>query len=116
MMGVLFILAPWELAIFITIWVLGIVVLRNSPIGAIIGAVALPLASLVLGEPVELTLCLVVILLLLVMKRLLADRAIPSTGWRRVAIYRLFLDRDIPHREAWIHRPSTHSEKPPEKK
>ena len=116
MMGVLFILAPWELAIFITIWVLGIVVLRNSPIGAIIGAIALPLASLVLREPGELTLCLVAILLLLVMKRLLANRAIPSTGWKRVAIYRLVLDRDIVDREAWIHRLSPHSEKPPEKK
>jgi len=114
MMGVLFILAPWELAIFIAIWVLGIVVLRNSPIGAIIGAIALPLASLVLREPVELTLFLVAVLLLLVMKRLLADRAIPSKGWRRVAIYRLVLDRDISDREAWIHGSSTHSEKPPE--
>ncbi len=116
MMGALAILAPWQLAVFIAIWVLGIVVLRNSPIGAIIGAISLPLASLVLREPVELTLCLVAILLLLVMKRLLADRATPSGGWRRVAIYRLFLDRDIPHREAWIHGTPSHDDKPTEKK
>lgn len=113
MMGVVFILEPWILLLFIVVWLLCIALLRNSPLGAIIAATALPLASLGLEEPMELTLCLLAILLLLVLKRLLANRGAPIGDWRRVMAYRLLLDRDTLNREAWIHKTPSNMEEPP---
>ncbi|MDY6917056.1 MAG: glycerol-3-phosphate acyltransferase [Chloroflexota bacterium] len=115
MMGALAILAPLELAVFIGLWIAGVLFLRNSPLGAIGGAIAMPLVSLALGEPVELTWCLVAVLLLVIAKRLLPDRGTPITDWRQVVLYRLFLDRDIADRDAWIHRPTSQANEPPEK-
>lgn len=114
MIGALAIVAPWELAIFVVVWVLILAILKNSPLGALAAAVTLPLSSLSLREPWQLTVCLVGVLLLLLAKRLLAERSAPCGGWRRVAINRLLLDRDIADRAAWVRRLSTHSEKPPE--
>ena len=114
MIGALAIVAPWELAIFVVVWVLILAILKNSPLGALAAAVTLPLSSLSLREPWQLTVCLVGVLLLLLAKRLLAERSAPCRGWRRVAINRLLLDRDIADRAAWVRRLSTNSEKPPE--
>lgn len=116
MMGVLVILAPWELLAFVAVWVLCLALLRNSPLGAIIAAIALPLASLGLGEPLELTWCLLAMTLLLITKRLLANRAtaVSIGDWRRVVFYRLILDRDIPDREDWVHRRPPNLEETPE--
>jgi len=112
MIGALAIIAPWELAIFVVIWVLILAILKNSPLGALAAAVMLPLSSIVLREPWQLTVCLVGILFLLLAKRLLAEQSAPSGGWRRVAIYRLLLDRDIADRIAWVRRPSMRSKDP----
>ena len=114
MMGVLTILAPWELLVFIGLFLLGIA-LFNVPVGAFVAAVALPLASLGFGEPLPLTLCLLAMTLILIAKRLTANRGALIGDWRRVLFYRLLLDRDIPHREAWIHRTPSDME-PQEKK
>ena len=103
MMGVLVVLAPWELLVFIGLFLLGIA-LFNVPVGAFIAAVALPLASLGFGEPLPLTLCLLTMTLILIAKRLMANRGALIVDWRRVLVYRLLLDRDIPDREAWVHR------------
>ncbi|MFQ5925709.1 MAG: glycerol-3-phosphate acyltransferase [Dehalococcoidia bacterium] len=103
MMGVLAILAPWELLVFIGVFLLGIA-LFNVPVGAFIAAVALPLAGLGFGEPLPLTLSLLAMTLLLIAKRLTANRGALIGDWRRVLVYRLLLDRDVPEREAWIHR------------
>lgn len=114
MMGVLVLLAPWELLVFIGVFLLGIA-LFNVPVGAFIAAVALPLASLGFGEPLPLTLCLLAMTLILIAKRLAANRGALIGDWRRVVVYRLLLDRDIPDREAWIHRTPSDME-PREKK
>ena len=114
MIGALAIIAPWELGIFVVIWVLSLAILKNSPLGALVAAVTLPLSSFVLREPWQLTVCLVGVLLLLLAKRLMAERSAPCGGWRRVAIYRLLLDRDIADRVAWVRRPSMRTQDPPE--
>jgi len=114
MIGALAIIAPWELAIFVFTWVLILAILKNSPLGALVAAVMLPLSSLVLREPWQLTVCLVGVLLLLLAKRLLAEGSAPCGGWRRVAFNRLLLDRDIADRVAWVRRPSMHTQDPPE--
>lgn len=113
MIGALAIVAPWELAIFVVVWVLILAILKNSPLGALAAAVTLPLSSISLREPWQLTVCLVGVLLLLLAKRLLAERSAPCGGWRRVAINRLLLDRDIADRAAWVRRPSMRTQDPP---
>ena len=116
MMGSLAILAPWELLVFIVIWVLGLLLLKNSPLWMLIGAAAMPLASLGLGRPQELIWILLGMLLLLVVKRLMANRGAITGDWRRVMIYRLLLDRDTRDREAWIYRTPSDVEKLPREK
>jgi len=116
MMGTLAILARWELLVFIVIWLLGLAILKNSPLWMILGAAAMPLASLGLpGEP-ERIWVLLGMLLLLIIKRLLAERSVPPGDWRRVMMCRLLLDRDTPDREAWIYRAPSDVEKPPGEK
>ena len=116
MMGSLIVLAQWELLVFVAIWVLGLVLLKNSPLWMLIGAAAMPLASLGLpGEP-ERIWVLLGMLLLLIIKRLLAERSVPPGDWRRVMMCRLLLDRDTPDREAWIYRAPSDVEKPPGEK
>ncbi len=126
MIGVLIIIAPWELLLFIVICLLGIALLKNSPLGMILGATAMPLASLALylasldlpGESAELERVWIMlgILLLIILKRLLAERTIPLNNWKRVMICRLLLDRDTRNREAWIYRTPTNIKDPAQKK
>lgn len=126
MIGVLTIIAPWELLLFIVICLLVIALLKNSPLGMILGAAAMPLASLAWylanldlpGESAELERVWVMlgILLLIIVKRLLAERAIPPDNLKRVIIYRLLLDRDTRDREAWIYRTPHNIKDPGQKK
>jgi len=114
MMGILIVLAPWELLVFVVVWLLCIAVLRNVPLGALMAAMSLPLAGWALEGSLELTLCLLAIFLLFALKRLLANRGVPSGDWRQVMVYRLLFDRDTPGRKAWIHRTPSDMEKPAE--
>lgn len=116
MMGALLILAPLAVLVFFVIMLIGPVLFKNSPLSMLLGVAATPLASLGLGKPPGLTLCLFGMLLLLIIKRLLAERTIPPGEWKQVMIYRLFLDRDTRDREAWIYRTPSDIEGPPEKK
>jgi len=105
MLGVLTVIAQWEVVVFVGIWLLGIALI-SSPVGALIAEVALPLVSWSLGEPFMLTLCLMAISALLIAKRLIANDGLNafSSDKRRVLLYRLLFDRDVFDREAWIHR------------
>lgn len=124
--GMLLILAPWELLVFIVVALAGWGLLKNSPVAMLIAIAILPIASFALaslelpGEPLpgepERVWILVGILLLLIIKRLLAERPIPAGGWKRVMVCRLLLDRDTRNREAWIYRTPSDVEKPPREK
>ncbi len=115
-MGVLVLLARWELVVFVAVWLLSIALLRNTPLGALLAGVSLPFASLGFGEPLSLTLCLVAMALLMMIKRLIANWSFDALvgEWRRVALYRILFDRDVRARKAWIHRKPPNLEKPPE--
>jgi len=110
MMGSLMTLVPLVVLIFVVIMLLGFIIFKNSPISMLFGVAATPLASLGLGNSPGLTLCLFGMVLLLITKRLLAERTIPPGEWKRVMIYRLFLDRDTRNREAWIYQASSSTE------
>ena len=105
-MGVLILMARWELLVFVVVWLLCLALLRNSPLGALLGGVSLPFASLGFGEPLALTLCLMGMVLLMMTKRLIANWSFDALAgeWKQVALYRILLDRDVRAREAWIHR------------
>ena len=104
MMGALLILAPLAVLVFFVIMLSGFILSKNSPLSMLFGVAATPLVSLGLGKPPGLTLCMFGMLFLLIIRRLIAERTIPSGEWKRVMIYRLFLDRDTRDREAWIYR------------
>jgi len=106
MMGVLVMLARWELVVFVVIWLLSLAILRSSPVGALLGGVSLPFASLGFDEPLALTLCLMGMVLLMMVKRLVANWNLDPlvAAWKQVALYRILLDRDVRAREAWVHR------------
>ena len=114
MIGAVLILAPWELLVFIVVTLSIFFLLKNSPIGMLTGAVSMPVASAILGEPLELTWVLTGVLGLLIVKRLMADRPIPQGDWRRVMLNRFLFDRDMRQREAWIYRKPEGEEEPPQ--
>ena len=112
MMGALLILAPLVVLVFVVITLIGFIIFKNSPISMLLGVAATPLASWGLGNSPGLTLCVFGMVLLVITKRLLAERTIPPGEWKRVMIYRLFLDRDTRNREAWIYGDSYSTEEP----
>ncbi len=125
MIGVLIILAPWELLVFIIAALVGWGLLKNSPLAMLIATAVIVPASLGLPEgplvmapelPLVRTWCLLGMLLLLIIKRLLAERVIPLGNRKQVLLYRLLLDRDTRNREAWIYRTPSNVEDPPKKK
>ena len=106
MMGVLVLLARWELLVFVVVWLLCLAILRNTPVGALLAGVSLPFASLGFGEPLALTLCLMGMVLLMMIKRLIANWNLTPlvAEWKQVALYRILFDRDVRVREAWVYR------------
>ena len=106
MMGVLVLLARWELLVFVVVWLLCLAILRNTPVGALLAGVSLPFASLGFGEPLALTLCLMGMVLLMMVKRLIANWNLTPlvAEWKQVALYRILFDRDVRAREAWVYR------------
>jgi glycerol-3-phosphate acyltransferase PlsY len=113
MMGVLVLLARWELLVFVVVWLLCLAILRNTPVGALLAGVSLPFASLGFGEPLALTLCLMGMVLLMMVKRLIANWNLTPlvAEWKQVALYRILFDRDVRAREAWVYRKPPDAEK-----
>jgi glycerol-3-phosphate acyltransferase PlsY len=97
-------LLPWELVTFLLVAAFGIFILRNPPLGIISAVAAMPIVSLGVSEPLDLTLGFTGMLLVVVTKRLVAPRT-PFTckvSLGQLLLNRLILDRDIGDREAWI--------------
>ena len=123
--GVIAIFAPWELLVYNLVVFPLHGILKNSPLSMLITAVIIVPASLALpaGPLVNApegwmarTWCLLGMLLILIAKRILAERPLPRDRWKRVMLYRLLFDRDTHDREAWIYRDSADDQGPPQKK
>jgi glycerol-3-phosphate acyltransferase PlsY len=118
-MGVVFILMPWGVAVFLAILSLTIVV-KSSPLLVLAGITVLPLISwffsqpLGIEEPLPVTLGFLAIFLIIVIRRLTARQTITvSIGKKQLLLNRLLFDRDIRDKEAWVHRaPLGQQEKP----
>ena len=118
-MGVTFILPlingmmPWASVAFFAILITGAVILRSSPVPALLGTTALPLVSW-FYEPLSITLGFLAIFLIIIIKRLTApistDSVMVSKSQR--FLNRLFFDRDIRNREDWMYRKPIRQQEP----
>jgi glycerol-3-phosphate acyltransferase PlsY len=94
---------------------LGLVALLvgSSPLPVLVAMATLPLTSWGLGEPLVLTLGLLLLFLMMVLRRLTAPRSERSKDIpiRQLLINRFLFDRDIRDAGAWVqYKPSSHGE------
>ena len=105
-------ITPWVTIAFVGIIVIGRLVMRSSPLPVLIAFTTLPITSWWLDMSLSVTLVFLVVLIVVVVKRLMAQ-SIAETGSiskRRIFFYRLLYDRDIPDRKAWMYRkPKQHN-------
>jgi glycerol-3-phosphate acyltransferase PlsY len=101
--GVAFYLFPWGIWAFVGGAVFTLL-LGASPLPVLVGLAAMPLASFLFHQPLELTLGLTALLLILVIRRLTAPRTARSSlvSTRELVINRFLFDRDIRDGKAWI--------------
>jgi glycerol-3-phosphate acyltransferase PlsY len=86
-------LTPWPTVVFLTILLTGVVIMRSSPVAALLAAAALPMASWWSGEPTTVTLSFLAVFLVIVIRRLTAPKPVATVSRKR-----LFL------RKAWMYR------------
>jgi len=98
-------MTPWATVAFLTILIIGTLIMRSSPVPVFVGVAVLPLVSW-FYEPLSVTLGFLAMFLILVIKRLTAPRSgeavLVSRG--QLLLNRLLFDRDIMDRKAWMYR------------
>ena len=106
--GVLLALAPKEFVVVIAVGGLGSALFRNTAVWSGIAFLLLPLAAILLGEPQEIILFCLAVVLLLAVKRLEANRLKAPKGIPRhlLLLRRLIFDRDVLSNEEWTQRSS----------
>lgn len=111
-------LAMWWSVSFWSILVICTLILRSSPVPVFFAVLSLPLVSW-FYEPLSVTLGFLALLLIIVIKRLTAQRSVPpvSVSKGKLLFKRLLFDRDISDRKAWMYRAPDEAgstEQPPE--
>ena len=98
-------MTPWPAVTCLACLATGAIVLRSSPLPVLLCIASLPVVSAIF-EPVTTTLGFLVLFLIVVIKRLVAPRAVEATSIsrKRVLLNRLLFDRDIMDRKAWMYR------------
>jgi glycerol-3-phosphate acyltransferase PlsY len=109
--GVMLVLFPLALTVLVPLFGL-IFLLSNAPLAFLSCFTALPFISWGMEKPIAVTLGFIGVFLILVTKRLLGNKgkAESNEGWRRILLYRLFLDRDVRDKNNWIRRQVTQAE------
>ena len=110
-MGLLIVVFPWGFPWLLSALALGRL-LGETAVGALAGLALLPLITWATKQPAATTAACLAMLVITVLKRLEANRLpLPQdpAERRRVLLRRLFLDRDVPSRAAWMHR-TTHAD------
>jgi len=99
-------ITTWPLVVFFSVAVGGLVIARRTPVPVLIGLVLLPVTSAIVDEPLSLILGYLAMVLIIIIKRLTAQRSFEKiqTGIGRILLYRLLYDRDIRDRKAWMQR------------
>lgn len=99
-------ISPWPSVIAIGAVVFITPILRSSPLPVFFGAASLPLTTWIFQEEIAVIMAYLAAFLVIVIKRLTAQpstEAIPISKIR-LLFNRLFFDRDITDRTAWVHR------------
>ena len=99
-------LVPWGIVAFLAIAGIGLFIIHNLPVGVSAGILATPLVSWGLGEPLPITLGFLAMFLIMVIRRLTAQRTplTASVTPGQLLVNRLLFDRDIRDKKAWINR------------
>jgi len=97
---------PWAIAAFCGFTLISVVVTHSTVTGVGAGIAAIPLASWIANDPFPFTMGLLAMFLIMVFRRLTAPRdpAFASVGYKQLILNRLFFDRDIRDRKAWMNR------------
>lgn len=105
-LGVVLILLPWGVALFLAIALIGLLS-KDFPLPVLGGLIAIPLASWLSGQPLPITLGFTAMVVILVIRRLTAPRTrlTATVNGGQLFINRLLFDRDIRDRKTWIHQP-----------
>ena len=97
----------WEILILgIAVFTIGRLLTRDTGFWTFAALLALPLAGLAFRRESEIILTIVLICLMMFLKRLTANWERPPSEYplRRVLMYRLVWDRDVPKRAEWTER------------
>jgi len=109
-------LTPLCPIVFLIILGFGTLFLHSTPLPVLIGVIALPVISS-FYDPLPVTLCFIVLLLIVVVKRMTAQQSVPPASVSRgqLIFNRLFFDRDISDRKVWMYRApvKTGTDEPP---
>lgn len=105
-LGALLALAPGLTLVSVGASLALLALLRSPPLAMGVGAVLVPLWSVLLSEPQTVTLACVGLVVLIVAKRLTGSPVpVPvAQPLGRRLLYRLLFDRDVPSRGEWVHR------------
>jgi glycerol-3-phosphate acyltransferase PlsY len=115
-LGVAFYLFPWGLCVFVAGAIFTLLI-GSSPVPVLVGMAAIPLLSWILHTPIEITLGLTALLVLLIIRRLTAPRTGRSNkvSTRELLLNRFLFDRDIRDGKSWI-KPTRIEQTNPRKK
>ena len=96
----------WPLVAFFGVGGGSLAIFRRTPVPILIALVLLPIISAIAQEPLAVIMGYLAMVLILIIKRLIAQ---PSTEKRQISLWflllnRLLFDRDVRHREDWVHR------------
>src|SRR4030042_590685 len=99
-------LTIWPLVVFLFVAVGIVIFTHRTPVPILFGLLMPPIVSAIAKEPWLVTLGYAGLLLIIVIKRLIAQ---PSTEKRQISLgylllNRLLFDRDVRHRADWVHR------------
>ncbi len=97
----------WEILILgLAVFTIGRLLTRDTGFWTFAALLALPLAGLAFGREPEVILTIVAICLMMFLKRLTANWERPPSEYplRKVLVYRLVWDRDVPKRAEWTER------------
>jgi acyl phosphate:glycerol-3-phosphate acyltransferase len=99
-------ISPWPSVIAVGSAVLFTLIFHTSAVPVLFGAASLPLTSWLFGEESSIPLTYFAIFLIVVIKRLTAQKAHEKRdiGVGRLLVNRLLYDRDIADRKAWVGR------------
>ena len=105
-------LTYWDVITFAGTIIAGTIILRSSPLPVFIALISVPITSLRLNEPIEITLGFLAIFVIVIIKRVAAQRpAIPNVTKGQLLLNRLLFDRDIRDKKAWMYRKPAREEK-----